>query len=271
MLNPRSFLFVPGDRPERFYKALRCGADAVILDLEDAVADASKDAAREQIGRWLAAAPAADRARVAVRLNAVDTAWFEADAAMVRAAGAHMAMLPKAESSAAVAKLRSLAGDSVGVLALVETALGVRDVDDVAAAAGVMRLAFGTVDYALDMDLSGDMAGFDYAAARIAVASRACGLAAPIAGVTLAIADAARVRTDMELARVHGFGAKLCIHPQQVAAVHEALAPSAAQVDWAQRVLAAAQASSQGALQVDGRMVDRPVLERARTILSRRS
>ncbi|MCC2676127.1 MAG: HpcH/HpaI aldolase [Ramlibacter sp.] len=271
MLYPRSFLFVPGDRPERFDKALRCGAEAVILDLEDAVGDASKDAARDQVGRWLAAMDAADRARVAVRLNGLETAWFEADAAMVRAAGARMAMLPKAESSAAVARLRSLAGDDVGVLALIETARGVRDVDDVAAAAGVVRLAFGTVDYTVDMGLSGDPAGFDYAAARIAVASRACGLAAPIAGVTLEIADTALVRADVERARVHGFGAKLCIHPQQVAAVHEALAPSAAQVDWAQRVLAAAQASPQGALQVDGRMVDRPVLERARTILGRRS
>lgn len=267
--HPRTYLFVPGNRPERFDKAILSSADAIVVDLEDAVAPAAKGEARERVREWLARTPEADLDRLVVRVNDEHTAWFAADAAMLRECGVRQAMLPKAETAQGISRLRAAAGEQLAVLALIETARGVRDVDAVAGAQGVSRLAFGTIDYAVDLDLSGSEEGFTYAAGRIAIASRASGLPPPVAGVTTEIDDAERVRADMQLARAHGFGAKLCIHPRQVAMVHEALGPSQEQADWARRVLAAAEAAAGAAVQVDGKMVDRPVLERARLILQR--
>jgi len=156
------------------------------------------------------------------------------------------------------------------VLALVESARGVARVDAVAAAAGVMRLAFGTLDYALDLDLD-ITEGSDalaYAASRMAIAARVAGLAAPVAGVTPQLDDEARLLADLAWSRRHGFGAKLCIHPKQVAAIHAALAPSPQALDWARRVLAA-DAASPGAARLDGRMIDRPVILQAQRTLQR--
>lgn len=266
---PRSYLFVPGDRPERFGKALESGADAVVVDLEDAVAPPAKQAAREAVAALLAQAQQSER--IVVRINDEATPWFEADLAVLREGGARAVMLPKAERVASLDILRSVC-PGIAVLPLIESARGVLAAEALAATQGVARLVFGTVDYALDMDLRGPLAatiGLDFAAARIALASRAAGLLAPVAGVTVAIDDEARLRADMERARAHGFGAKLCIHPRQVAAVHALLAPSADELAWAHRVLAAAEAAGAGVVQVDGRMVDKPVIERARRLVLR--
>jgi citrate lyase subunit beta/citryl-CoA lyase len=267
---PRSYLFVPGDRPERFGKALESGADAVVVDLEDAVAPPAKQAAREAVAALLAQAQQQPE-RIVVRINDEATPWFEADLAMLREGGARAVMLPKAERVASLDILRSVC-PGIAVLPLIESARGVLAAEALAATQGVARLVFGTVDYALDMDLQGPLAaaiGLDFAAARIALASRAAGLPAPVAGVTVAIHDEARLRADMERARAHGFGAKLCIHPKQVAPVHALLAPSADELAWARRVLAAAEAAGAGVVQVDGRMVDKPVIERARRLVLR--
>lgn len=265
---PRTYLFVPGDRPERFAKALASGADAVVLDLEDAVLPAAKAAAREAVAAAFAAS--ADAARLVVRINDETSAWFDADLALLAAAGAATVMLPKAERPETVARLRATA-PHLTVLALVETARGLLAAEALASAPGVQRLALGTVDLALELDLSGPLAasvGLDAAAARLAWASRAAGIASPVAGVTVALDDEATLLADLDRARAHGFGAKLCIHPRQVAPIHAALAPSAAELDWAHRVLAAAEGAA-GAVQLDGRMIDRPVVERARRLLAR--
>lgn len=269
MTSPRSYLFVPGDRAERFGKALACGADAVVLDLEDAVAPEDKARARDAVARFLTQAASADRARLVVRINDESTPWFDDDLAMLRDACAVHAMLPKAERAATVLRLRS-ASPGIAVLALIETARGVLAAESLAAAEGVQRLVFGTIDFALDLELSGDPVGLDHAANRLALASRAAGLAAPVAGVTPDIDDPAPFLADLARARVHGFGAKLCIHPKQVATLHAALQPSAAELDWARRVIAACEGAA-GAVRVDGRMVDKPVLQRADRLLQRAS
>jgi citrate lyase subunit beta / citryl-CoA lyase len=265
---PRTYLFVPGNRPERFEKALAAGADAVIVDLEDAVAPGDKDAARAGIANWLAGRGAPAAGQVLVRINDALTPWFADDLRMLREAGLKCAMLPKAEGVDALAAVSAALGEGGAVIALVESARGVRDVDAVASAPGVQRLAFGTIDYAVDLDLAGDELGLLYAANRIAVASRSAGIASPVAGVTAAIDDESRLLADLASARSCGFGAKLCIHPRQVAPIHAALAPSAAELDWARRVIAALESGS-GAVQVDGRMVDRPVALRAQALLAR--
>jgi citrate lyase subunit beta / citryl-CoA lyase len=156
------------------------------------------------------------------------------------------------------------------VLALIESARGVADVEAIAASDGVGRLVFGTLDFALDLDLdiTEHSDALAYAASRLAIASRIAGLAAPVAGVTPQIDDETRLLADLAWARRFGFGAKLCIHPKQVAPLHAALAPSAQALDWAQRVLAA-EAASPGAARLDGRMIDRPVVLQALRTLQR--
>ena len=263
----RTYLFVPGTRPERFAKALASGADVVVLDLEDAVAANDKDAARKSVADWFLAAAPSDRTRIVVRINDAGSAWFSIDLLALRDAGATAVLLPKAESAQQIAAVKS-ALPGASVLALIESARGVVEVDSVAAG-GASRLVFGTLDFALDLDLDigTDTSGLAYAASRIALASRVASLPAPVAGVTPQLDDSARLLADLAIARRHGFGAKLCIHPSQVKPIHAALRPSADAVDWARRVLAA-DAASPGAARLDGRMVDRPVVLQAQRTLN---
>lgn len=260
---------MPGDRPERFAKALGSGADAVVVDLEDAVAPAAKAAAREAVAALLAGATEADR--IVVRINDESTPWFEADLVMLRDGAARAVMLPKAERTSTIERVRALC-PAIAVLPLVESARGVLAAEALAAAEGVRQLVFGTIDFALDMDLQGELAttiGLDAAASRLALASRGAGILPPVAGVTVAIDDDAQLKADVMRARAHGFAAKLCIHPKQIAPLHALLAPSADELAWARRVLEAAERAGGAAVQVDGRMVDKPVIERARRIVQR--
>jgi citrate lyase subunit beta/citryl-CoA lyase len=268
-MDARTYLFVPGDRPERFAKALASGADAIVLDLEDAVAPAAKGRAREAIAQWSSRAAQAELARIVVRINDAASVAFSDDLRLLRDARIATVMLPKAESAAQVQAVRA-AMPNARVLALIESARGVAKLEEVASIDGVVRLVFGTLDYALDLDL--DIAdspdGLAHAASVIAIASRVAGLSAPVAGVTPQLDDEARLLADLAWSRRHGFGAKLCIHPRQVAPIHTALAPSDQAIDWARRVLAA-EAASPGAAQLDGRMIDRPVVLQAQRVLQR--
>ncbi|MBS0543046.1 MAG: CoA ester lyase [Proteobacteria bacterium] len=269
MKAPISYLFVPGNRPERFDKALDTGAGAIVLDLEDAVQPADKAAARDAIANW-APTRAAEAGRIVVRINDALSPWFDADLALLRDLGLTQVMLPKAEWREQIDLVRNGVVAEARILPLVETARGVCNVDEIAASGGVQRLVFGTLDYGVDLDLSGDPLGLIYAASRIAIASRCADLASPVAGVTPGLDDEAQLRADFAFARAFGFGAKLCIHPKQVAAVHAAFRPAAEEVAWARRVLAAA-AAAEGATQLDGRMIDRPVVLKAQAVLERSS
>jgi len=185
----------------------------------------------------------------------------------LRAAGIPSAMLPKAETQAQIQAVAAALQAGGSVLAIIETALGLKNVDAVAAARGVQRLAFGTLDFGVDLKLSGDDRGLIYPSAQISLASRCAGIGSPVAGVTPTIDDETRLLADLAFARAFGFGAKLCIHPKQVAAIRKALIPTAAEVDWARRVIAAVE-GSEGAAQVDGKMVDRPVFLKAQSIIA---
>jgi citrate lyase subunit beta/citryl-CoA lyase len=268
-MDPRTYLFVPGNRPERFAKALASGADAIVLDLEDAVAPAAKGEARDAIAQWLGQATGADLERVVVRINETQSNAFADDLRLLREAGLSKVMLPKAESAAQVQAVREAVPEA-RVLALIESACGIANLQQVAGADGVARLVFGTLDYALDLDLdiTDGSEALVHAAASIAIASRVAGLATPIAGVTPQLDDEQRLLSDLAWSRRHGFGAKLCIHPRQVSPIHAALAPSDQSIEWARRVLAA-EAASPGAAQLDGRMIDRPVVLQAQRTLQR--
>ncbi len=268
LLLPRSYLFVPGDRPERFAKALASGADAVVLDLEDAVAPSAKAAARAAVAQALENGDP----RWVLRLNDAASPEFASDLALLQAVPVPALMLPKAEDAAVLARLHAVCPQAA-LLPLVESARGVLAAGALAAAPGVQRLVFGTLDYALDLGLEGPLAGslgLDLPAALLALASRAAGIGPPVAGVTPALDDEAQLHADFDRARALGYTAKLCIHPRQVAPVHALLQPSAEEKAWAQLVVEAADAQgTPGAVQVAGRMVDRPVIERARRLLAR--
>ena len=264
---PVTYLFVPGNRPERFEKALASGADAVILDLEDAVSPRDKEQARDNVRQWAESHRDAEE-RLVVRINDGTTPWYAADLVLLRNAGVRFAMLPKAETAEQVDAVRATLPPEANVLPIIETARGVDNVEAVALAEGVLRLTFGTLDYGVDLDLSGDERGLLYPAARIAHASRGAGLPSPVYGVTPAIDDDERLLADLAFARAFGFGAKLCIHPRQVAVIRTAMVPTAAEIDWAKRVLAASE-GAEGAFQIDGKMVDRPVMLKAKAILVR--
>ncbi|WP_022981568.1 CoA ester lyase [Ideonella sp. B508-1] len=259
-MSPRSYLFVPGDRPERFAKAEASGADAVIADLEDAVSPAAKSAARNAVHAALAGR------RVVLRVNGRDTPWFDDDARLAAHPGVAAVMLPKTAQADDVAALRARCGDKP-VLALVETARGMACLAAIAAAPGVDRLVFGSVDFQLDMDIEDDDEALRTWRAHLVLASRVAGLAAPVDGVTVSLDDAARIAADARRARAFGFGGKLCIHPRQVALVNAAFTPPPERLDWARRVVAASEAAGGAAVAVDGKMIDAPVLASALRLL----
>jgi citrate lyase subunit beta / citryl-CoA lyase len=270
----RSFLFVPGDRPERLAKALASAADAVILDLEDAVAPAAKPAARAALAQHWPGLSGAERQRLLVRVNAVPTPGHGDDLALLEGLpGLAGLMLAKAESAA---QLQSLASRLPGLplLPLIESAQGLLQLPAIAGAPQVLRLVLGHIDLQVDLGMAcgPDEAELLPARWQLVLASRGAGLAAPVDGVTVALDEPEQTLSDAQRARRLGFGAKLCIHPSQIEAVHRGLAPNAAECDWARRVLAAAEAAgnalSTGALRVDGRMVDAPVLALARRWLA---
>ena len=248
---------MPASRPERFEKAAAAGADAVILDLEDAVGVDDKDAARSALRADFTKQP------VIVRINALGTRFHDADLAAVVKLRPDAVMLPKAETGATVASVaKSLAG--IPLIALVETARGLSQARHLAATPGVARLAFGSVDYCSDMGCAHLRQVLLPARMELVLASRLAGLPPPIDGVTVNVADPALCHDDARHAYELGMTGKLCIHPRQVEAVKRGFAPSQTEIAWARRVLS----SGDGAAAVDGEMVDEPVRARARAMLA---
>jgi len=261
---PRAYLFVPGDRPERYAKARASGADAVIVDLEDAVAPQAKARARAAL-----AAALDESAPLVVRINAAGTPWFMDDLELCRHPGVAAVMLPKAEGIDAVCEVVETTYKDV--LPIIESARGIEAASAIARVPGVVRLAFGSIDLALDLGIDCEPDGREdellHFRAQLVLASRLAGLAAPADGVSTAIDDVARLVADAQRARRLGFGAKLCIHPKQVAPVQAAFTPTATQVAWARRVRDAFATAAGAAVAVDGQMIDRPLNERALAIL----
>lgn len=256
----RSYLYVPGNRPDRFDKAFAAGADAVIVDLEDAVPAHDKAAARAALCGWLSAAKP-----VLVRVNAVGSEWFEADLAACDAPGVIGIVLPKAEGiGEAVVSLCRRRGTSL--LPLIETAVGMERAAEVAATPAVQRLLFGTIDLQFELGIDGDGDELLMFRSRLVLVSRLAGIQSPIDGPCTSWEDVELLANDCRRARRLGFGGKLCIHPRQLAAVNAAFAPSQGEVEWARRVLEAARRSGGAAVAVDGRMVDRPVMLKAERI-----
>ena len=258
----RTYLFVPATRTERVPKAIAARADAVIVDLEDAVAPAAKRSARDAAARGFP-----DSASVFIRVNGPDTEWFEDDLGLCRALGARGVVVPKAETPEQMRHAASRVRPGAILLPLVETARGYSNAAALCEVPGVQRLIFGSIDFQLDLGITGDREELLYFRSGLVLTSRLAGVQPPVDGVTVDIDDVERVEADTLYAKRLGFGGKLCIHPRQIAVVSRCFYPNADEVAWARRVVEAAGAARGGAIQVDGKMVDRPVLVKAQEIL----
>lgn len=262
-LPPCNFpLFVPGNRPDRFAKALAAAHDAVIFDLEDAVAAGDKAAARDALTDHATVLRDSDKT-VILRINARGTPWHEEDLRLCEALPLTGVMLPKSESRDDLRALGDAVPSGVTRLALIETAAGLINVGAIAGDSD--RLVFGSVDFCADLGCQHDRLALLRPRQDLVIASRLNSLPAPIDGVTTALTDVAAVREDAAHAAMLGFGGKLVIHPRQIAAARAGFAPSESEIVWAQKVLAASDGT---AVAVDGAMVDAPVLARARSILA---
>lgn len=261
----RSALFVPGSRPERYSKALAAGADCVIVDFEDAVEEHHKVQARHNLEKFLLEN---QDVRIAVRINASGHIEQEAD---IRFCSAHAAVaaivLPKTESAAQV---QALATTGKPVWPLIETARGLLALPEIAASAGVERLTFGALDLAVDLGLREAGEGmekvFDQVRYSLLVHSIGRALAPPLDTVFADIGNTEGLASAAINARDMGFGGLLCIHPTQVDTVHQIFQPSADEIEWARRVMEAAR-SGEGAIRLEGKMIDAPVIKKARRLL----
>ena len=263
----RTALFVPATRPERIPKALASGADRVIVDLEDAVAENLKAEARANLDTFLTENP---QARILVRINAPQHPQQAADLELCRRhAGVVGILLPKVESAEQVAMV---ATTGKPVWPIIESAPGLQQLPVIAQAAGVERLSFGALDLGLDLGLTSGTAAagrmLDQARYAILLNSVLTGLAAPLDSVFPDINNPEGLVRMAADARDMGFGGMLCIHPGQVQIVHRTLMPSDDELSWAQRVMAAG-AAGDGVFVVDGQMVDAPVIGHARRVLQR--
>jgi citrate lyase subunit beta / citryl-CoA lyase len=266
----RSLLFVPGNRPERFAKAVASGAHAVIIDLEDAVTPCDKTMAQQAVFDFFAKGGSA-----MVRVNDLESQWASDDLVLIHRIGSEWGsqlkgvVLPKAEMAADVAKLVRRLPACTPVLPLIETASGMLNARDIAAAPSVLRLLFGSVDFCLDLQIEADGDELSSYRAWLVLVSRAARLEPPVDGVMLSLKDEEALRSATLAAKRIGFGGKFCIHPGQVELVNSCFQPTYEQLAWARRVIERSntKGSSAGAFELDGRMVDAPVLAQAKHLL----
>ena len=256
-----NFLFVPGTRPERFIKALDSGAAGVIIDLEDAVPEEDKKSARDAIRTAWPTFNAEQKKRLVIRTNAPGTPFYSADLILAQELDVGCLLIPKSESQDQI-NGAALILPNTAIIPMIETAIGLDRLREIANSNQVIRLALGNLDLQADLGMVCDLQETQLHTARyqIVLASRVAQIAPPIDGVTPSTDDAQRISDDAERAKRLGFGGKLCIHPKQVLIVQNAFMPTEEELAWAQRVIAADQVSKGGAVKLDGRMIDRPVV-----------
>ena len=279
----RSFLFTPANHPRRVEKVFQVGADAVILDLEDAVAISEKPAARQDVVNAFCSRPNSGT-RHYVRVNSIDTPYCEEDIKATVGPWLDGVVLPKVESRACLNELeRMLAAaeaeqglpvGSLDLMPIIETGRGVESAKKIATAdSRIKRLAFGGGDYTLDLNYlwEADEAVLAYARAKLSHASRLGDLEPPIDTVVLQIKDNDRFLQSARQGKQFGFGGKLCIHPDQIPLTHAIFTPSEAEIAHARAVVAAfeaAEAEGSASIQLDGYFIDYPIVYKSQRILA---
>jgi citrate lyase beta subunit len=263
-------LFTPGSDEHKLHTALAAGADAVVADLEDAVAAPEKAAARKLTARVLASVQS--ESLKTVRVNGADTAFFAEDLEALADLPLSAVVLPKATREA-VEAVAAVLGDRLPVIAIVETARGLREAYETARHPLVAMLVLGAVDLGLELGLEprDDRAELVFARSKLVLDSAAAGRRGPIDAVFVDIRDTDGLEAEALYARSLGLRGKACIHPAQVAAVNRVFVPSAAETDRARRLVEAYEQGlreGRGVVEVDGQMVDLPVVEHARRVLT---
>ena len=266
----RSVLFMPASNARAIAKARTLPCDAVILDLEDAVAPEAKNAAREQAVAALRDGGFGDRT-VAVRVNALDTPWGADDLAALDGV-ARVVVLPKVDGAADIARARDRLHSGATLWAMIETCAAVMALPAIVGAERLTALIAGTNDLALDMRCRPDAARTPLLAAlsQIVVAARAAGIVA-LDGVCNALGDPARLAAECGQGAMLGFDGKTLIHPGQIGAANRAFGPTAAELAWARSVVAAfadPANADKGAIKLDATMVERLHLSQAERMLA---
>ncbi|MBJ7503821.1 MAG: CoA ester lyase [Polynucleobacter sp.] len=264
-----NFLFVPGTRPDRFIKALNSGAAGVIIDLEDAVGADDKEKARSHLRQAWGDFSVAQKKQLVIRINAPGTKFYGADLALAEEINAPCLLIPKSESRDQINGAAQIL-PATAIIPMIETALGLDCLKEIANAQQVLRLALGNLDLQADLGRVCDDEESELLTARFQLVfqSRVAEIAPPIDGVTPTTTDENRISADANRAKRMGFGGKLCIHPSQVGIVRKAFEPSSAEIEWAKRVVQADHDAHGGAVKLDGRMIDRPVVLLAQKTLN---
>ena len=280
----RTALFVPGNRPDRVDKAVTTSADAVIIDLEDSVALTEKETSRSKVHDKIL--EHAER-KIIVRVNSLDSPFFEGDLAEVITDNPVCLMVPKVESAAHVREInkqllkvekeKGLVQGAVPVIPLIESAGAVQNIFRIATEktepSRIYCVAFGAADYTLDMgiEITREGAEISYPRSRIAIASRAARIAPPLdTPFMMDLKDTEALKVDAGRAKQLGFQGKLCIHPNQIEPCHAIFSQAKEEILYAERVVQVfeeAEKEGSAAIQLDGRFIDYPVVERARRIL----
>jgi citrate lyase subunit beta/citryl-CoA lyase len=280
----RTALFVPGNRPDRVDKAVDTAADVVIIDLEDAVPYSQKKETRPVVREKILDY---QERPVLVRINALDTEFFQEDLDAVLVEGLSCVMVPKVETAAQILEInrglleveakKGMRPGSVSIIPLIESALAVENVFQIVSQRTdperLFTVAFGAADFALDMGFEITKTGEElfYPRARIAVACRAAGVKPPLdTPFMIDLKDPEALEADIKRACRLGFQGKLCIHPNQIDICNRLFSPTTEEIEYAQKVVQAfdeAEAGGSAAIQLDGKFVDYPVVERCRRIL----
>lgn len=270
----RSLLFVPGNRPERFGKAIAAGADAVCIDLEDAVPPDARAQARVSVSDWFATRPATDGPIVGIRINALATLDGFQDVVMLAgSAAADFIMIPKAAGAAELVQLREVLGPATAPLwPIVESARGLEQAFAIAGARGVEGVLFGGADYSADVGCTLDWDALAYARGRLAAAAAAGGDAGGVQLLDvpyLDVQDEAGLLASTRRTLAMGFTGRACIHPSQVGPVNAVFTPSEEEVARARAVIAALEAARGRAALFNGKLVEKPVILAAQRTLER--
>jgi citrate lyase subunit beta/citryl-CoA lyase len=280
----RTALFVPGNRADRVEKAVGSGADAVIIDLEDAVPPPQKEESRSKVREKIAAFR--DR-EILVRVNAIGSEFLAGDLDEIVVAGLGCIVVPKVEEPADIREVDRQLGEAerrsglepgaISVIPLIESARAVQNAFEIlsekTAPRRLFTAAFGAADYTLDMGIEITREGTElhYPRSRIAVACRAAEVDPPLdTPFMIDVKDVEALKADAERAKRLGFQGKLCIHPIQIEPCHAVFSPTAEEIEQAERVIRAfeeAEARGIGAIQLDGKFIDPPVVEKSRRIV----
>ena len=280
----RTALFVPGNRPDRVDKAVNSGADAVIIDLEDAVAFAEKEETRLKVREKIFEHP--DR-KILVRVNALNTPFFHGDLEEVIVGDLAGIIVPKVERVEDIHEIhkrllnvereKGLTPGSVSIVPLIESAMAVQNIFQIVSGETdpprICTVALGAADYTLDLGIEMTRQGEEltYPRSRIAIACRAAGVDPPLdTPFMIDLKDLEALKVDAKRAKQLGFQGKLCIHPNQIEPCHAVFSPTKEEVSYAERVVRAfeeAETKGIAAIQLDGKFIDYPVMERSRRIL----